>query len=236
MQYGAAGTRNLATGLVHLGCSNKRDNTWSGENNKSTEHRKDDKTNQSFLEQTLEKLHSETREEQKQEERRMAVSSEQDKSRGRKEITRRESRNLKLQVEVIEGLTYDTIGTIRTLIALQHIDQRGSWYHKAAETAKSVLSFRQAASRKWINRGIEASKGITWVGNNDRVDTDGVWDEMKIHAWKTKDAIKAAKLLLRRYPPPRSQRKNRTRGRANDRTDVDIVRHSAKQYAKTPKH
>ncbi len=114
MQYGAAGTRNLATDLVHWGCSNKRDS--------STEHRKDDETNQTFLEQTLGQLHSETREDQEQEERRRTTGSEQNDNRERK-VTRRESRNLRLQVEKIEGLTYDTIGTVRTLIALQHINQ-----------------------------------------------------------------------------------------------------------------
>ncbi len=138
-------------------------------------------------------------------------------------------------MEKIEGLTYDTIGTVRTLIALQQINQRSSWYHKAAETAKSILNFRQAASRRWINRGIEASKGVIWVGNNGQVDIDGVWDEMKIHAWKTNDAIKAAKLLLREYPPPRCKRENRNRGRANNRPDVGVTRHSAKQHTKTPK-
>ena len=193
MQYGAAGTRNLATGLVHWGYSNKRN---------STNH--DDEIDQTFLEWTLRQLHNETREDQEQEERRRTTGSGQNDNRERK-VTRRESRNIKLQVEKIEGLTYDTIGTVRTLNALQQISQRSSWYHRAAETAKSILNFRQAASRRWINRGIEASKGVMWVGNSDEIDIDGIWDGMKIHAWKTNDAIKAAKLLLREYPPAMSK-------------------------------
>ena len=123
MQYGAAGTRNLATSLVHLGYTNKSDDTCGGEDNKSKEHRKSDTTNQTYLEKTLGKLHSKTREEQEQRKQQQAEFSEPGESKGRKEITQRESENLKLQVEVIEGLTYDTIGTIRTLVALQHIDR-----------------------------------------------------------------------------------------------------------------
>ena len=223
MQYGAAGTRNLATGLVHWGYSNKRN---------TKNH--DDGIDQTFLGRTLRQLHNETREDQEQEERRRTTGSGQNDDRERK-VTRRESRNIKLQVEKIEGLTYDTIGTVRTLNALQQISQRSSWYHRAAETAKSILNFRQAASRRWINRGIEASKGVMWVGNSDEIDIDGIWDGMKIHAWKTNDAIKAAKLLLREYPPPRCQREYRSRRRANGRTDIGVTRHSAKPHTKTPK-
>jgi hypothetical protein len=223
MQYGAAGTRNLATGLVHWGYSNKRN---------TKNH--DDGIDQTFLGRTLRQLHNETREDQEQEERRRTTGSGQNDNRERK-VTRRESRNIKLQVEKIEGLTYDTIGTVRTLTALQQISQRSSWYHRAAETAKLILNFRQAASRRWINRGIEASKGVMWVGNSDEVDIDGIWDGMKIHAWKTNDAIKAAKLLLREYPPPRCQREYRSRSRANGRTDIGVTRHSAKPHTKTPK-
>ena len=223
MQYGAAGTRNLATGLVHWGYSNKRN---------TKNH--DDGIDQTFLGRTLRQLHNETREDQEQEERRRTTGSGQNDNRERK-VTRRESRNIKLQVEKIEGLTYDTIGTVRTLTALQQISQRSSWYHRAAETAKLILNFRQAASRRWINRGIEASKGVMWVGNSDEVDIDGIWDGMKIHAWKTNDAIKAARLLLRGYPPPRCQREYQGRSRANGRTDIGVTRHSTKPHTKTPK-
>ena len=148
MQYGAADRTNLATGLVHWGYSNKRN---------ITNH--DDEIDQTFLERTLRQLRNETREDQEQEERRRTTGSEQNDNRERR-VTRRESRNIKLQVEKIEGLTYDTIGTVRTLTALQQINQRSSWYHRAAETAKLILNFRQAASRRWINRGIESRSHV----------------------------------------------------------------------------
>ena len=180
MQYGAAGMRNLATDLKQSGCNNRCEDTHCGENDKNQtnikhithpnttkggspgEERRDDENNRAHLEKTLKKLYNDTKEKREQSTRDPRDNNGPEGSEVKwKEISQQESDNLKLQVEVIKGLRYDTIGTINILLAMQRIDREGSWYHTTAEKAKTVLRFRQAASHKLIEQGIEASKGIT---------------------------------------------------------------------------
>ena len=120
----------------------------------------------------------------------------------REKISHQASNELKSQAKAVQTLCYDTTRTINILQALQNIDREGSWYHTTAEQAKAILRFRQADAHVLMEQGIDASQGIIRSKNGTWKNTDEMWGEIKIHAWKTKQALRAANQLLQRYPPP----------------------------------
>ena len=165
MQYGAASMRNLATDLKQSGCNNRCEDTHYEDNDKNPtngkhrthpitsngglakDQRRNDENNRAHLERTLEELYNDTKEMREPNTRGPTNNKGPEEGEVKwEEISHQESDNLRLQVEVIQGLQYDTTGIMNILLAMQSIDREGSWYHTTAEKAKTVLRFRQAAA------------------------------------------------------------------------------------------
>ena len=229
MQYGAVDTRNLATDLTRthhndIGIKTYREDVkpeGSHDANPTTVNKigtppadfkqrltgmtpKCDSNNWLYLQGILEELYGDI--EKVQETSRTRVSTNNgcpdEKAVRREEISHQASNELKSQARAVQTLCYDTTRTINILQTLQNIDQEGSWYHTTAEQAKAILRFRQADAHVLMAQGIDASRGIMHSKNGTWKNTDGVWGEMKIHTYKTTQAIRAANQLLQRYPPP----------------------------------
>ena len=223
MQYGAVDTRNLATDLTKtnhndIGVKTYREDVKperSDDANPTTVNKietppvdfkqrltgmtpKCDSSNWLYLQGILEELYSDI---EKVREVSTNNGCPDEKTIRREEISHQASNELKSQARAVQTLCYDTTRTINILTTLQNIDQEGSWYHTTSEQAKAILRFRQADAHVLMAQGIDASRGIMHSKNGEWKNKDGVWGEMKIHTYKTTQAIKAANQLLQRYPP-----------------------------------
>ena len=227
MQHGAAGTRNLETGTIRPGCHSKdymqndveKSNPTTMSNKpqieKIAERPKTDENNWIYLEKTLEKLHNEIQSQKTKTTNGTPITSAQGKLDQddimQEKITQQASDNLKLQTETVRGLRYDMKRIANVLRTIKIISQEGSWYHRIAGKAEAIIRFREKEAEMLIEQGTDAAEGVPRMRNREWKGADKTWEDLKIHAWKAKEALKTANTMLPRYPtrthPERAEEK-----------------------------
>ena len=210
MQYGAAGTRNLATDLTESGYDDRDYTQTTADRLKIQptnphvemieERPRNNENNRTHLEETLEGLHNEIKTQEKLTTEGPPIQPIGGEPGGgkirREKISRQASDNLILQTQTVRELCYDTTRVMNVLRTMQSIDQEGSWYHTIAGKARAILRFRQAEAKILIEQGTDAAEGIARMRNGEWKGIDETWEDLKIHPWKAKEALKAANRLL----------------------------------------
>ena len=129
MQYGAAGTRNLETDLTKSGCDDKDYTQTTADKLKMQptnphvemirERPKNDENNRIHLEETLEGLHNEIKNQKNLTTEGPPIQPIGGEPGGgeirREKITRQASDNLMLQTQTVRGLCYDTTRVMNVL-------------------------------------------------------------------------------------------------------------------------